>query len=89
MEIIGLILITILALLISPLLNFFYGYIIGYILRMIMGSTLIIGFQALGFNISPEQIPIVFGMISLIFGFVSSATHFRINKNVDNSKLNF
>lgn len=61
----------------APLLNFAAGWLVGYFIKFMIGTSIISGLAIVGINLPLEKIPLFFGTLAVIASFFHSPT---INK---------
>lgn len=72
---IGMIIFAVICWLVSPIINFFCGYVAGSILSWVVGGTLVSGLNIL-FNttrFSPDMLPIICGALAVLGSFFKSS----------------
>ena len=69
MEILCLILFTVIAFFIAPFLSFLGGWIVGNIITITIGGSIVNGLALLNLNVPLERLPIFFGTIAVIASF--------------------
>lgn len=69
---------------ISPFLSFIEGWVVGWLIKAIFGTTFIAGLQLLNINIDINSIPLLCGTLSVIGSFFfhpGTLTYKRKDKN--------
>ena len=77
LKIIGLIALIVGLCFLYPLLSFIVGWIVGCIIKVTMGASIISGLAIVGINLPLEKIPLFFGTLAVIASFFHSP---EINK---------
>ena len=82
MTIILIILGTIVLIFASPFINFIFGWIVGWFIKIIFGTIFISGLKLIGIKISIDTIPLLCGTLNLIGSFFRSSVpmDFKTNK---------
>lgn len=70
----GLFVVLVILCIFQPLICFVSGLITGYFIKWTFAGAIISGLSLIGLNITPDQLPLLFGTIALIGGFFKSVT---------------
>lgn len=68
----GAIILFIILILVSPFIGFCSGWVIGWIIKITFGNTMIKGLGLLGLNITKDSLPLVCGTLGVIGSFFKS-----------------
>lgn len=53
----------------APLLNFIAGWLVGYFIKFMIGTSIVSGLAIVGINLPLEKIPLFFGTLAVIASF--------------------
>lgn len=71
-EVICMIILVIGVIFLAPLLNFAAGLLVGYLIKFMIGTSIISGLAIVGINLPLEKIPLFFGTLAVIASFFHS-----------------
>ena len=83
--IIATIIFAIALLIFGPVITFFIGWFVGWLTSLIIGGLVTQGFSLFGLNITPDQLPLLFGAIGTLVSFIVAFCKNIFNTNSKNN----
>ena len=72
---------VIIGLILMPVIIFFVGWFLGWLTSLLIGGLVVQGWSLFGLNVTPDQIPILFGSIGSIVTFIANCCKSKFDIN--------
>ena len=75
------VLFVIVCIILSPFISFIGGWIAGWLIKVLLGPTIVSGLALVGFNLPLDKFPLFFGTLAVIASFFHTMTPTSTSKS--------